>query len=92
MKFAGQIPLDPATMQIIQVEDCNAAFEQIESSERWLYLLFYQLWLAVRNALRVVAVLDDKISTILFCTVYLNATLLPLGNGDGFYYFMVIVK
>jgi len=68
----GQIPLDPASMQIIRgIEDLTS-------------LLLCQLWLSLRHALRVISALNAKksvTSRVLCCTVYVNLES-TAGNGS----------
>jgi len=70
---AGQIPLDPASMQII------VAKENIVMKAS---LLLCQLWLSLRHALRVLSSLDkrDSIPRVLCCTVYVN---MKAGPGEA---------
>jgi hypothetical protein len=91
--ISGQVPLDPVTMQIVQVDDCPEEFavnvegDQSHVNNGAMKLLYCQLWLACRHAIRVLSALDGKVSTVLCCTVYVNLPLLPPGGRDGQYRF-----
>jgi enamine deaminase RidA (YjgF/YER057c/UK114 family) len=83
---SGQVPLDPVTMQIVQVDDCPEEFavdSEGDENSRTLKLLHCQLWLACRHAIRVLSALDAKVSTVLCCTLYVNLSLLPPRGREG---------